>query len=293
MHVVVDCDDIRTFQVEALVSLLDDETREKLNKRMTDTARSFTPANPSGSYRLDLSKQPEREVALRLMEIRNSEIEELGKLPRPKGELAVNKNTTSEHHIRNASLDSNPFVFTSSWRLPAVGILSFDFTSTSKPPPGACDQVVDLSLILRGMKGNESRLIKAKEVLGVSYIMLKTAKHCLMLMKGQEARVAFLVLAFARVIEWHGFHQLTDLLTKHELPLLHKRLGLHNVYDPFCSVGYWEMQLENPEHRVVAAHLVRLAVLEPGDNVEDAWCVELQLCCDSIETVFCLNCVIF
>ncbi len=45
------------------------------------------------------------------------------------------------------------------------------------------------------------------------------------------------------------------------------------MYDPFASVGYWEMQLENPEHRVVAAHLVRLAVLEPGDNVEDAWWV--------------------
>ena len=125
--------------------------------------------------------------------------------------------------------------------------------------------------MLRGIKDIESRLQKVKEVLGVGYITLKTAKHCLLMMRGSESRVAFLVLAFARIIEWHGFQQLTDLLTKHELPLLHKRLGLHNVYDAFCSVGYWEMQLENPEHRVVAAHLVRLAVLEPGDNVEDAW----------------------
>ena len=257
--------------MEALILLLDLETREKLNTRMTDTARSFTPANPSGTYRLDLSKQPEREVALRLMEIRNAEIEDMKKLPRPKGELAVNKTTTAEHHIRNATLDSNAFVFISSWRLPAIGIFSFDFTSTSKPPHGASEHAVDLAFVLRDINGNEGRLLKAKEVLGVSYITLKTAKHCLMLMRGAEARVAFLVLAFARIIEWHGFHQLTDVLTKHELPLLHKRLGLHNVYDAFCSVGYWEMQLENPEHRVVAAHLVRLAVLEPGDNVEDAW----------------------
>ena len=92
-----------------------------------------------------------------------------------------------------------------------------------------------------------------------------------MLMRSADARVSFLVMAFARIVEWHGFHDLTALLTKLELPQLHKRLGLHNVYDPFSSVGFWEMQLENPEHRVVAAHLVRLAVLEPGDNVEDAW----------------------
>ncbi len=258
-------------QVDALLALLDDETRAKLDARMSDSARSFTPANPSGYYRLDLSKQPEREVALRLMEIRNAEIEDLKKLPRPKGELAVNKTTLAEHHIRNASLDSNHFVFTNSWRLPVTGILSFDFTSTSKPPPGARELAVDLAPVLRALKGNEVRLLKVKEVLGVSYITLKTAKHCFMLMNGAEARVAFLVLAFARIIEWHGFHDLTDMLTKNELVLLHKRLGLHNVYDPFSSVGYWEMQLENPEHRVVAAHLVRLAVLEPGDNVEDAW----------------------
>jgi len=52
--------------VEALVALLDDDTRAKLNKRMTDSARSFTPANPTGFYRLDLAKQPEREVMFRV-----------------------------------------------------------------------------------------------------------------------------------------------------------------------------------------------------------------------------------
>jgi hypothetical protein len=269
------------MQVDALLALLDDETREKLNNRMTDSARNFTPANPTGYYRLDLLKQAEREVVLRLMEIRNSEIEEMKARPRPKGELAVNKTTVAEHHIRNASLDSNPFVFASSWRLPTRGLLSFDFTSTSKPPPGAREHAVELEPMLREIKGNEGRLQKVKEVLGSSYITLKTAKHCFMLMKGSEARVSFLVLAFARIIEWHGFHDLTSMLTKDEL--------LHNVYDPFSSVGYWEMQLENPEHRVVAAHLVRLAVLEPGDNVEDAWsvarrdrflqCVCVSACC--------------
>ena len=64
------------------------------------------------------------------MEIRNAEIEDMKKAPRPKGELAVNKTTAAEHHMRNCMLDGSAFTFTSSYRLPFVGILSFDFTST-------------------------------------------------------------------------------------------------------------------------------------------------------------------
>ncbi len=36
---------------------------------------------------------------------------------------------------------------------------------------------------------------------------------------------------------------------------------IHNVYDPFSSVAFYELNLVSPEHREVAAHLVRLAVL--------------------------------
>jgi hypothetical protein len=71
-------------------------------------------------------------------------------------------------------------------------------------------------------------------------------------------------LTFARIVEYRGFFQLCDLLTKEEFSLLQRRLGLHNIYDPFSSVHYFELNLAHPEHREVVAHIVRLAVLEPG-----------------------------
>ena len=83
-----------------------------------------------------------------------------------------------------------------------------DSTPNSKPPPGARDTAEELADMLRRIKGDEERLLKVKEVLGVSYITLKTAKHCFMLMRSSDARVSFLVLAFARIVEWHGNHTL-------------------------------------------------------------------------------------
>ena len=53
-------------------------------------------------------------------------------------------------------------------------------------------------------------------------------------------------------------------MTKQEFSLLQRRIGFHNIYDPFSSVHYFELDLSHPEHREIVAHVVRLAVLEPG-----------------------------
>ena len=95
-------------------------------------ARTFTQANASGHYRLDLSKPPEREVrdgwcimrvwevvafgvllqaaeafvlvqvAMRLIEIRNGEREWAASLPKPKGLLPVCADEVAEKHMRCA-----------------------------------------------------------------------------------------------------------------------------------------------------------------------------------------------
>jgi hypothetical protein len=92
-------------------------------------------------------------------------------------------------------------------------------------------------------------------------------KQGLSLFKMPENRVEFVRLAFARTLEWHGFHQVTDMLTKEEMPLLLCCVGRHNLFDETASVGYYGLDLQNDEDRWVAAHIVRLAVLEPGDNM--------------------------
>jgi tRNA U34 5-methylaminomethyl-2-thiouridine-forming methyltransferase MnmC len=145
-----------------------------------------------------------------------------------------------------------------------AGILSLDFTSIRKPCPDSCVIASDFVETLRSLP-HEQRLAAAKQILGQSIVTLKQVKH---LLKDWQhipaARVQLLVLAFARIVEYRGYFQLCDLLTKEEFALLQRRLGFHNIYDPFSSVHYFEFNLANAEHREVVAHIVRLAVLEPG-----------------------------
>jgi hypothetical protein len=102
-------------------------------------------------------------------------------------------------------------------------------------------------------------------MLGQSVVTLKQVKHLLRDWELYSAdRVQLLVLTFARIVDYRGFFQLCDLLTKQEFALLQRRLGYHNIYDPFSSVHYFELDMSHPEHREIAAHIVRLAVLEPG-----------------------------
>ena len=100
---------------------------------------------------------------------------------------------------------------------------------------------------------------------GPKVVTLKQIKHLLKDWELHSAdRVQLLVLAFARIVEYRGLFQLCDLLTKQEFALLQRRLGFHNIYDPFSSVHYFELDLSHPEHREIVAHIVRLAVLELG-----------------------------
>lgn len=251
-------------EIDRLKSQLTPAEQSILDHSLGADARTFTPANASGHYRLDLAKAPEREVAMRLMEIRNAEREWAGSLPPPKGLLAVCADEVAEKHMRNITIDGDKVIMTRDFKLPKDGILSLDFTSIRKPQPGACTVDHDFVRTLRALPHSE-RLAAAKEILGQRVVTLKQIKH---LMKDWAQlpadRVQLLVLSFARIVEYRGFFQLTDLLTKEEYSLLQRRLGLHNIYDPFSSVHYFELNLALPEHREVVAHIVRLAVLEPG-----------------------------
>jgi hypothetical protein len=254
-------------EIDRLKSQLTPAEQSILDHSLGADARTFTPANASGHYRLDLAKAPEREVAMRLMEIRNAEREWASSLPPPKGMLVVCGEEIAEKHMRNMTIDGDRVHMTRDFKLPKDGILSLDFTSIRKPQPGSCVVDKDVVQTIRALPHNE-RLPAVKEILGQRVVTLKQIKHLLRDWSQQSAdRVQLLVLAFARIIEYRGFFQLCDLLTKEEYTLLQKRLGLHNIYDPFASVHYFELNLAHPEHREVVAHIVRLAVLEPGGTL--------------------------
>jgi hypothetical protein len=235
-----------------------------LDQSLGADVRTFTPGNPSGHYRLDLAKPPEREVAMRLMEFRNAEREWASSLPPAKGFLPVCADEVAEKHMRNMTIDGERVHMTREFKLPKDGILSLDFTSIRKPEPGSCVVASDFVSAMRALP-HDQRLGAAKQILGQNVVTLKQIKHLLKDWELHSAdRVQLLVLAFARIVEYRGFFQLCDLLTKEEFALLQRRLGFHNIYDPFSSVHYYELDLSKSEHREIVAHIVRLAVLEPG-----------------------------
>ena len=76
------------------------------------------------------------------------------------------------------------------------------------------------------------------------------------------------VTMFRRIIDWHGFeHTVFKKLTMSQRKGCGRRLGYHNLYDEITAVGYYELDLSNPQMRWVMGQITRLAILEPGENM--------------------------
>ena len=93
------------------------------------------------------------------------------------------------------------------------------------------------------------------------------------------------ICAFSRVIDWNGLKSVLQMLEPKDIAevthrveicsrtrgcvlmltwLRYMQIGRLNLFDQVSAVGYHELDLSDPEDRVVAQELVRLAVEEPG-----------------------------
>ena len=97
----------------------------------------------------------------------------------------------------------------------------------------------------------DQRLARWKEYLGACFVTLRQVKQglALKLFTIPENRVEFVRLSFARVIDWHGFHQVTAMLGKEEALMLTSKLGRHNMFDETAAVAYYSLDLERDEDR--------------------------------------------
>ena len=66
--------------------------------------------------------------------------------------------------------------------------------------------------------------------------------------------------------------QLLEMLPVDGADAVKTRLGHHNVFDPVCAIQFYLLDLQNLQHRCILGHLVRLAVVEPGEN-----CIQCHL----------------
>ena len=79
-------------------------------------------------------------------------------------------------------------------------------------------------------------------------------------------RVNWIVVTLNRLVDLHKIHLLWDHLSLRENAEVLERLGWLTVFDPVSPERRFYMDLENREQRVVAACLVKLAIIEPGEN---------------------------
>jgi len=110
-----------------LLQELTDTEYEVVQKRQGSVAFAFTPANPTGHHRLDLSKNSEREIALHLVRFKNTQVatEEalyalsLGRV----GGVRVH----FDRVWRNGMLNRKPLPYSPTFVLPRDGIFEIDF----------------------------------------------------------------------------------------------------------------------------------------------------------------------
>ncbi len=136
----------RTLDTDALLEMVEekfDEEHRKYIERKLGPLYRFDPKNPTGHYRLDLSRPFERLLANKMIQMSNGENEE-----REQSGLIDTSQRLNRYSFRNQKLDHKPSARkygSLEVELPSQGIFEFDFTSTflnGKPRPRAKARVI-------------------------------------------------------------------------------------------------------------------------------------------------------
>ncbi|GMH50206.1 hypothetical protein TL16_g00716 [Triparma laevis f. inornata] len=127
-----------TDNAERLLAKLNQLERKQVEKKLGQFYY-FNSKNPTGHYRLNLSIEFERLVAVRVAEVNNTE----KLVQRLEGKLDLTQKGNWEN-LRNETFDGEKFVYTSSWKIPHRGIFEFDYVSTVRPESEAEPMEEDL-----------------------------------------------------------------------------------------------------------------------------------------------------
>ena len=116
-----------TDNAEKMLAKLNQLERKQVEKKLGQFYY-FNSKNPTGHYKLNLSVEFERLVAVRLADVNNTE-----KLAqRLEGKLDLTQKGNWEN-FRNETFDGEKWVYASGWKVPHRGIFEFDYVSTVRP----------------------------------------------------------------------------------------------------------------------------------------------------------------
>ena len=241
----------------------------------------FTPDNPSGYHRLDLADAAQREICMRLVELKNETEDRDAQLcnfysQRKTGGRREDAGDSENMELvwRNSRVDGAPFRFRKDWKVPYSGVVEVDFVQIIKPYP---TEVADcgekfLHLLLSLKMPDIAEMQKISMLRRYSNSTLLTCQQLasvLSLFKHAEHRVEVCVIGYARTQDWHGFKNVTLALRPREIRILQHRIGMANLFDEIVAVDFYELDLERPVDRFVMQELLHLATVEPGDNIVD------------------------
>ncbi len=248
----------------------------------------FTPNNPTGYHKLDLADSAQREICLRLVELKNETENRFNQLHqfycsglRSGGKRVEPEESADMERVwRNSRLDGAPFTFRADWKVPHSGIFEVDFVQIMKPDPKDCprpktgctpDQAFFqmLSALEQPEITPRERVSALRRYSNTALFTCQQLASLLRLFDRAEMRVEICVIGFSRTIDWHGFKNVILSLVPRELKMLHNRIGYINIFDDMMAVDFYELDLERCPERFVMQELLHLASTEPGDNIID------------------------
>ena len=268
--------------ISKLLDRLNPEERRQAEEKLGIVAFTFDQNNPTGFHKLNLSNRFEREVMMRLIELRNSQSKDVSQW-RKHLNRATSGREEFEIVFRNLKHNGIPFVYSSSWRVPDRGAMEMDFVDIRKPPPGAeAMDKVSFSRLMASLKAPYKKttqmVTEIRTKVNQEYLTcLQLWKLLVLFDKGKvdesRCRVEIAVACFARVIDWRAMRKVYIMeFLPSELASVEFRLGKTAIYfdEVASAVGYWELDLSNSEDRWITQELVYLASEEPGYNVIQA-----------------------
>jgi hypothetical protein len=130
-----------------LLDRLNAEERATVEEMLGIVAMRFDANNATGYHRLDLKNPFEREVMVRLIEIRNSQRNEIFKWKKHLNRASSGREEF-EIVFRNLKYHGGSLVYSSSWRAPEFGVIEVDFVDIRKPDPRKAKAMDDNNFLM-------------------------------------------------------------------------------------------------------------------------------------------------
>ena len=290
------------------------EGRQELANSCTFEKFRFSWLNPTGRWRLDLSRRVHRDLFMQLTAVNNWQSSRSQEAKRDDTSQNGNWN-----NFRNETYRGESFVMDKEWLqdIPSHGTVEFDFVSTERPNsgitsrpgtgntsrPGTADStgsgvgepgtgaetisVEDMDDLKRKLGLSVRRRIpKSRAIMAVMELQLAATKYffssedvislldCFSEDLNTQCKVV--ISLFCRLLDLENFHIIARYLSTPAAQSVAESLGWLNIMNPLHPAGDYKMRLQYQDERCVGVYMLQLGASE-GDPIRDNTKSEVNL----------------